>query len=253
MPPYRGGVLTAWIMPGLAVALGVGVALASATEGRAQEARLERSEAGRMQRQVTVTGEGKVAARPDMARISLGVVSEAATAKEALKANSGAMDALIGGLKARGIPADDIQTTNFDVSPRYVHTKDGKPPTIDGYRVSNDVAIVVRELAQLGPMLDEIVSVGANRIGGLSFAIADAEALKDEARRNAIANARQRADLYANAAGARLGQVLVISEETVHVAPRGPMLARAAMAEGVPIAEGSQEISARVTVTYALD
>lgn len=218
----------------------------------AQEGRVERSDM-RAQRQVTVLGEGQVTARPDMARISLGVVSEAATAKEALAANSTAMEQLILSLKARGIAAEDIQTTSFDVSPRYVHTNDGRPPTIEGYRVSNDVAVVVRELMQLGAMLDQIVTVGANRIGGLAFDIARADELKNEARRRAIANARQRADLYATAAGARLGQVLVISEESMHVSPRGPMMARAAMAEGVPVAEGSQEISARVSVTYALD
>jgi uncharacterized protein YggE len=219
----------------------------------AQEERVERAGADNSDRHVTVSAEGKVSARPDMARISSGVVSEAATAKEALSANSAAMEKLLAGLKAAGIADKDIKTTSFDVSPRYQHSRDGTAPRIDGYRVSNDVSVVVRDLARLGPLLDQLVTLGANRISGLSFEIEKEEALLDDARRKAIANARQRAELYAVAAGVRLGKVLVISEQAVHVAPRGPMMARAMAAESVPIAEGSQEISARVTVTYTLE
>ncbi len=219
----------------------------------AQEGQVERSGADMSQRYVTVSAEGKVSARPDMARISSGVVSEAASAKEALGANSLAMERLLTGLKAAGIAEEDIKTTSFDVSPRYQHSRDGSAPRIDGYRVSNDVSVVVRDLARLGPLLDQLVTLGANRIGGLSFDIEKIETLQDEARQKAIANARQRAELYASAAGARIGKVRVISEDMPQVLPRGPMMARAAAAESVPIAEGSQEITARVTVTYALE
>jgi uncharacterized protein YggE len=77
--------------------------------------------------------------------------------------------------------------------------------------------------------------------------------MKDEARRRAVSRARQRAELYATAAGVALGPVLVITEDAAHVAPRGPMMARATMSQSVPIAEGSQDITARITVTYALE
>lgn len=228
-------------------------AAAMAQAAMAQERQVERSQADHGQRYITVSAEGKVSARPDMARISSGVVTEAASAKDALSANSVAMERLLTGLKAAGIAGADIKTTSFDVSPRYQNRRDGSAPKIDGYRVSNDVNVVVRDLSNLGPLLDQLVSLGANRISGLSFDVAKEDALLDDARRKAIANARQRAELYATAAGVRLGQVLVISEQAVHVAPRGPMMARAAMAESVPIAEGTQEITARVTVTYALE
>lgn len=205
-----------------------------------------------MQRQVTVSAEGSVSAKPDMARISSGVVSEATSASQALTANNMAMQKLLISLKAWGIASADIQTTNFNVSPRYVHNSDGTPPRVEGYRVSNDIHLTVRDLARLGDLLDQLVRLGSNQIGSLSFDVAEIETLKNEARKQAIANARRRAELYATAAGASLGQVLVISEETEHIVPRGPMLARAAMAESVPIAEGSQQIEARVTVTWEL-
>lgn len=216
----------------------------------AEEARVEQMAA---QRHVTVSGEGQLLARPDIARISSGVVSEAESAKEALSANSAVMDGLLAGLKAAGIASEDIKTTSFDVAPRYQHNRDGSVPRMEGYRVSNDVTVIVRDLARLGPLLDQLVKLGANRIGGLSFDIDKIEALQNEARKKAVANARQRAELYATAAGARIGKVLVISEDVPQIVPRGPMMARAAAAESVPIAEGSQEITARITVTYALE
>lgn len=207
----------------------------------------------RATRHITVSAVGHVSARPDVARISGGVVSEAASAKEALSANSAAMEKLLAGLTSSGIASADIKTTSFDVSPRYHNNRDGNAPRIDGYRVTNQVLVVVRDLDRLGTLLDQLVTLGANQIGGLSFDIDKAEALQDQARKKAIVQARQRAEIYATAAGVRLGAVLVISEEALHMAPRGPMLARAAVAESVPIAEGMQDITARVTVTYALE
>lgn len=204
-----------------------------------------------MQRQVTVSAEGRVSAKPDVARISSGVVSAADTAAGALAANNAAMQRLLDGLKAAGIAEGDIQTTSFNVSPRYVHAPDGSPPRINGYNVSNDLSVVVRRLSALGSLLDEFVKLGANQISGLSFEVAESERMKDEARRLAMQNARKRAELYASAAGASLGAVLTISEATTHETSRGPMLARVA-AGSVPIAEGTQDISARVTVSYEL-
>jgi uncharacterized protein YggE len=217
----------------------------------AQEAHVQSTLGG--QRHITVSAEASVSARPDIARISCGVVTESPQAAEALSKNSATMQKLIDGLKAAGIAADDIKTSAFDVSPRYEHNRDGRPPQITGYQVSNDVHVVVRDLAALGELLDQLVTLGANRIGGLSFDVAKPDAMKDEARRRAVSRARQRAELYATAAGVALGPVLVITEDAVHVAPRGPTMARAAMSQSVPIAEGAQDITARITVTYALE
>lgn len=221
------------------------VLLAGATAGQA-------ASEGKMQRMITVTSSGGVSAKPDIARIQSGVVTEAKTARDALSANSATMEKLIAALKEAGIAAADLQTASINVSPRYTHHMEGRTPQIDGYTVHNDLSVVVRDLERLGEILDKLVTLGANQIGGLSFDIADPGKLKDEARRAAIAEARRQAALYAEAAGVALGEVLVITEGASSMPPPGPMRGRAALAASVPIEQGSQRVEVDVTVTWAL-
>jgi len=204
------------------------------------------------ERYVSVSATGSVAADPDLATVSTGVIVEADTAKEALARNSTVMAKLIDGLKALGIAPKDIQTTSVSVEPRYVQAKDGRPATISGYRVVNQVRLTVRDVKRLGEILDGAISLGANQVNGIGFDVSTAETLKDEARKLAIANARQRAELYATAAGAQLGPVLTISED-VSGGPRPMPFARAAaMAGSVPIEAGTRTLTVEVNVTYAL-
>jgi hypothetical protein len=211
------------------------------------------AEEKRMERTVTVSAAGEVSADPDMARISSGVVSEANTAREALDRNSAAMKKLIAGLKSAGVEPKDIQTTSFNVQPRYTNPREGQAPVINGYQVVNQVDVRIRNLAKLGELLDTLISLGANQMHGISFEVSRAETLKDEARKAAIANARRRAELFATAAGAAVGEVLSISEDVQHHGgPRPFAMARAAAAESVPIEAGTETLEARVTVTWAL-
>lgn len=203
------------------------------------------------QRRITVSASGSVAAVPDQARISGGVTTEAATAKEALAQNSAAMAKVIGGLKESGIEAKDIQTTSLRVEPRYTRAKEGEAPKIDGYRVTNQVEITARDLDKLGEVLDQLVSLGVNEMGGLSFEVSKAETLRDEARKEAVANARRRAELLAAGAGVELGEVLKIDEGS-DLGPRPMPLARAMKMESVPIERGTETLTAEVTVTWAL-
>ena len=204
-------------------------------------------------RTVSVSATGSVSAEPDIANISTGVVSEAETAREAVSHNTAAMKRMVDGLKAAGIAAKDIQTSSFNVEPRYQHAKDGRPPAIIGYRVLNQVHIVARDLAKLGEVLDQAVTLGANQLGGISFEVSKAETLQDDARREAMANALRRARLYAAAAGAELGEVLTIAEEVQAGPPRPVPMARAAMAaDAVPIERGSRTLEVKVHVTWAL-
>lgn len=206
-----------------------------------------------MQRSITVSATGSVQAAPDQARIASGVVSEADTAGQALAANSAAMGKLIGGLKESGIEAKDIQTASFRVEPRYTNPRDGRSsPEIDGYRVVNEVSVLVRDIAKLGGILDALVKVGANQMNGLTFEVSRQDTLKDDARKEAVANARRRADLLAAAAGASVGDVLSISEDVVQEGPRPYAMAKAARQDAVPIESGSETLEARVTVTWAL-
>ncbi len=206
-----------------------------------------------VERTVSVSASGTVSAAPDIAYISTGVASEAATAREALDANTKAMGTLIAGLKALAIDAKDIQTSNINVEPRHQHFKDGRPPAIVGYRVVNQVRITQRNIARLGETLDRSITLGANQLGGIGFEVSGAEQLKDEARTRAMANALRRAKLYATAAGATVDRVLTISETVAnHPGPRPFTGARMAMAEAVPVEAGEQSLQVTIHVTWAL-
>jgi hypothetical protein len=211
-----------------------------------------RAEEKPMDRLITVSATGYAYAEPDQARLSSGVTAEADTAEAALTANTEKMKAVVAGLKESGIDAKDIQTSNFNVNPRYTSPKDGAPPVIDGYAVSNQVEVLVRDLKSLGGLLDKLVGLGANQINGLSFVVSKAETLKDEARKEAVANARRRAELLATAAGAEVGEVVSIAEEVSYSGPRPMMAARAAKADFAPVEAGTETLEARVTVTWKL-
>ena len=208
-----------------------------------------------LERTVTVSATGTVSATPDEASIATGVSSEAKTAREALSKNNEAMKKLIGEFKGKGIEAKDIQTSQFNIEPVYVYPKEGQPPQITGYRAHNMLNVRVRDLDKLGEVLDHVVTVGANQMNGISFNVSKAETLKDEARKEAMANALRRAKLYAAAAGAEVGEIVQISEEVVFSGPQ-PMAfkqARGMAAEAaVPVERGSQELEARVTATWRL-
>lgn len=207
-----------------------------------------------MDRTITVSATGTVTAEPDEATISSGVSSEAKTAKDAMSANSSAMRKVISELKNEGVEAKDIQTTQFNVEPVYVYPKEGQPPVVTGYRVTNMVGVRVRDLNRLGGVLDKLVVVGANQMSGINFEVSKAEVLKDDARKDAVANALRRAKLIAAASGAEVGEVIQIVEDMINVGPRPVVFARdkASMAEAAPIERGSQQLESRVTVTWKL-
>ncbi len=205
------------------------------------------------QRTLSLSATGSVNVRPDTAHITVGVVSEAESARGALDDNNAAMATVIEALKERDIASEDIQTTNFSVHPRYQHFDDGKPSVISGYRVVNSIRITVREIGRLGEVLDKVVSFGSNQIGGISFSVSEPAALMDKARVQAIETARARAELYAQAAGTSVGEVLKIEEVNMDGAPEPRFRAMTAQAEGdVPIEAGETEIKVRVRVVWAL-
>lgn len=187
-----------------------------------------------------------------MALIRAGVVTEATSASDALQQNSAAMQKVLDGLKKAGVAEKDIQTSRFDVQPRYSQQKSSSARQIAGYQVVNQVTVVVRKLEGLGGLVDKLVSLGANRFDGIQFEVSGFEKKKDEARRDAMKNALRMAKLYAEASGASLGDVLQISEGS---GPSGgPVVlgrARGAMA-AAPVAPGEMELEVRVHVIWAL-
>ena len=209
---------------------------------------------------IAVDGQGEVTASPDTAYVTSGVTTQAATAREALDANTEAMAQLIDTLKAAGIEARDIQTSGFSVSPNYVYSdvRDAlgysQPPRINGYTVSNTVNVRVRDIAILGAVLDQSVSVGANTINGISFAVADPADLYDEARKLAFEDARAKARLYAEAAGVELKSIRTLSESQGYAPPQPYMMREAAMSsdKAVPIQSGELTFSINVQVTWEI-
>ena len=212
-------------------------------------------------RTITVSGEGKVKTKPDTASISAGVVTEADTAREALDKNSDQMQKVMAGMRKAGIAEDDLQTAQFSVSPIYSRPtrKAGAPrvdPKIAGYRVSNTATGIIRNLKKVGPILDQVITLGANSVSGPSFFINKPGPLLDEAREKAVADAVRKARLLAKAADVELGVIQTIREGGGY-APQPRMMNRAmAMdmeAKAVPIAAGSQEIRASVNIVFAIE
>jgi uncharacterized protein len=210
---------------------------------------------------IAVEGRGEVTASPDTAYINSGVTTQGATAREALDANTAAMNQLMETLKTAGIEARDIQTSGFSVQPNYVYTdaRDANgytlPPKINGYQVFNTVTVRVRALDQLGTILDQSVSVGANTINGITFDVADPSKLLDEARTKAFADAQAKARLYADTARVDLESIRSISEVQNYGQPQPYMMRQEAAADmsAVPVATGELTFSINVQVTWAID
>ena len=207
---------------------------------------------------ISISGEGEINAAPDMAFINSGVVTTAKTAREALTQNTVAMANLVLLLTNSGIDERDIQTSNFSVSPQYSYnsTSNNSPPKIVGYRVSNSLSVAVRDLNILGDIIDRAVSVGANSINSVSFALDDPSSLLAEARNKAMANAIGKAQLYAAAANVELGRIRLISENAGFMPqPQAEydMVRMAAKASPVPMQAGELTYRATVSVQWELE
>ena len=205
--------------------------------------------------QITVVGQGQVATRPDMATIRIGVETRARDAGTALSENNAKAGAIIAAAKAAGVGERDVQTANLSVWPLYEDKRSSKsdpnePPKVVGFSVSNEVILRVRDLEAMGGLLTELIGLGANRMNGISFGVAEDAALKTEARKLAVANARAKAETYAAAAGVKLGALVSIEEAGTGGGPRPQAAMRMAMDEAVPVEAGETVISAGVRVVW---
>jgi uncharacterized protein YggE len=199
---------------------------------------------------ISVTGEATVSVPPDLAQVDAGVTSDAKTAREASDANSAAMSKVLLALKSAGIEQKDYQTSRLSLQPEYAPNRQGPSPVV-GYRASNRVTIRVRDVTKVANVIDTLVGAGANDIGGINFMVSQASKLLDDARTQAVADARRKAEIYAKAAGATLGAPLSISEEGAAPRPvfRAKMVAEMAAA---PVAQGEETLSVTVNVSWAI-
>jgi uncharacterized protein YggE len=207
-------------------------------------------------RYIEVTGEGAVSAAPDFARMTLGVTTAGKDAGEAMVANAKAASALVMLIKSEGVAPADIRTSAMSISPQFSQPPPGqtREPAITGYSVSNDVTVIVRDIPRLGALIDKAVAVGANTIYGVAYGENDPSALLDKARPLAVADARRKAEIYANAGGAKIGRLMQLTEEP-GAQPPVAFAARAyaqGAAAATPIEAGEDKLRVIVTARFEL-
>lgn len=208
-------------------------------------------------RQIIVIGEGSASAVPDRAVMTLGARHSAKSAAEAMAQTSAAVTAILARMQDMGIEAKDIQTAQLSLNPVWDRSKryeDGEQPEPIGFEAANTVQVILRDLDRLGAVLDEVLEQGANSFSGFRFGLSDPQPVLDAARNDAVKEARRKAELYAQAAGVALGDILLITEELGGGGFEPPVMMEMAAARSapVPVAQGEVSQTARVKIVFAI-
>lgn len=208
-----------------------------------------------------ITAEARIDQAPDIAFATAGVTEERATAKDAMAAQSAAMNGVFQALRSAGIAERDIQTSGLSLQPRYDYIetagRDGVKrgeQKLAGYVASNQVTVRVRDLSRLGQTLDSLVSAGGNTLSGINFGIDDDTAVRNEARARAMKDAVAKAELYASAAGLKVARIVTINEGYEQAPQSMRQMARMAYdaAPASPVAGGEVGVTANVSVLFEL-
>jgi uncharacterized protein YggE len=229
----------------LAVALAATLPLAAV---EAQDAPLPLAMTGT---RLDIAATGEVTRAPDLATISAGVVTQAGSASKAMAQR---MTATVAALRKAGIADRDIRTAALRLTPQYRYA-DNQPPVLTGYEASNQVSVKFRDIAKAGSILDSLVAAGANQIDGPNFSVDRPESALDEARTQALATAKARAELYAKAAGLRVKRIVRIGEAGGAEPPVRPMMMMAARAkqDSTPVHPGEETLAISLQVTFELE
>ena len=201
---------------------------------------------------IVVGGTGRVLVEPDVAELRLGVSVARPTVDGARAVAAATMEAILAAVTAAGVDRSDVRTTLLSVQPRYDY-RENQPPVLTGYELANVVEVTVRDLGRLGDVVDGTLGAGATSMDGLSFRLADPEPAEREARMRAMAAARARADVLAEAAGLAIVGVSDIVEAGPPPSPmpRGKAERMMLAADvSTPVESGSMEVTVGVTVTY---
>ena len=217
---------------------------ASALAGIAQP-RLGHAADTASKKTITVTGSGKVTTVPDRASFAFTVETRAETAKAALAKNAAAAAEVIAAVKNAGVAAADITTSQVALFPQ---TNEAGTDVI-GYAASNSISVETT-IAKAGTLVDAAVEAGANSVSGPMLSRSDDDALYRDALRSAVANAKDKAEALASAAGLTLGGAETIVEGGQSSPPISYTQKADAAGVSVPIEPGTQTIEASVTVTY---
>jgi len=201
---------------------------------------------------IVVTGTGTVSVVPDVAELRLGVAVARPTVEAARAEAATVMDSILAAVAAAGVSSRDVRTTLLSVQPRYDY-RDGQAPFLTGYELTNTVDVTIRDSAAVADVIDGTLRAGATSMDGLTFRVADPAPAEREARIRAVAAARGRADVLAEAAGLTIVGVTDIVEGSA-VVPPGPRFKaeRMLMAAdaATPVEAGSSDVAVTVTVSY---
>jgi uncharacterized protein YggE len=199
-------------------------------------------------------GEGEAVSAPDVAYITVGVQTQAATAAQSTAETNRLLNAVLDALRGRGVAPRDLQTSGLSVSPQYAPQRQ----EIVGYQASNTVTVTVNDLSRAGELLDAAIAAGANRVGGLRFGIRDTAALRQRALAEAVRAARANAEALAAESGVRIVGISSIQEEGITGPPPRPLpmaerAVAAAPAAPTPVEPGELHVTARVRVAFRFE
>ncbi|MBU2219457.1 SIMPL domain-containing protein [Patescibacteria group bacterium] len=204
---------------------------------------------------ITVSAAGEVFAKPDIAQISVSAVREAKTVLEAQKSHTESINKIVAYLKDSGIEEKDIRTSAYNIYPRYDYLRD-KGQVFRGYEVSQTLDVKIRDLEKVGKILGGVAEMGANQVGGINFVIDDEDAVKEEARKQAIDKAKEKADQIAKDLGVSFGRLVSFYESSGDFPIyRSYMTEGMGGAELVPAPEipaGENKVTITVNLTYEI-
>lgn len=205
---------------------------------------------------ISVTGTGRIVVSPDIADLRLGVSATKPTVKAARAAAAQSMTRVLAALTKLGIADRDIQTAVLSLQPNYDYSSSANPPRLNGYTLSNGIAVTVRDLDKVGDAIDDTLAAGATSLDGVAFRVADPASAEQRARSEAMAQAKAKADTVALAAGVSIAGIASISETAApapypiyYGADRAAAIARDV---ATPVQPGTNEVIVTVSVSYLI-
>ncbi len=205
---------------------------------------------------ITISGVGDVYAKPDIGLVTLSVVTEAKTVAQAMTENTSKMNGVISFVKKQGVEEKDLKTTNFNISPRYEYNSKTGVRTLVGYEITQSLQAKIRDLSKIGAILEGATEFGANEVGNLQFTIDDEDALKIQAREEAIKEAKSKAESLAKQLGVKLVRIVNFSESGSVPYPYYKTMSLetiGAAGETPQIETGENKISITVSIIYEIN
>lgn len=204
---------------------------------------------------INVNGDGEVSAVPDIAYVSLGVTTEKSSVSEAQKSNSATMNNIVEAVKKAGIAADDIKTSNYNISPKYNYEEKTGNSTIVGYTVTSTLSVTVKNINSVGSIIDTAIANGANDANGISFGVSNYEKYYNEALKNAISNAKNKAQAMADSIDVKLSRLTKITENSSGTPNEYPVFYNSSVKfsskdEAMTVNPGVYKIKANVSLVY---